>query len=86
MASFKGVATACLMVASSPAGAGSPWVALGAQHPECTCRTKGADVALGSQICMATPGGARVAECVMEQNVTSWRATSQPCPEARLSP
>ena len=86
MVSFKWVPIACLMVASGPAEAASRWVALGAQHPECTCRAKGADVALGSQICMATASGARVAECVMEQNVTSWRATSQPCPEARLSP
>lgn len=86
MASFKIVLIACLTAGSAPARAASPWVALGALHPECTCRAKGANVALGSQICMATANGQRMAECVMEQNVTSWRATGLPCPEARLLP
>ena len=86
MASFKTVLVACLATGSAPASAASPWLALGAQHPECTCRVKGANVALGSQICMATASGQRMAECVMEQNVTSWRATGQLCPEARLAP
>ena len=62
----------------------SRWVQAGIEHPECTCRSRGADLALGSRICMPTPEGLRMAECVMEQNVTSWRASGQPCPQARL--
>ena len=61
----------------------SPWVAVGQANPECTCRFKGADVSLGTQACVATAQGMRLAECVMEQNVTSWRPGQDLCPVAR---
>ena len=86
MTLFKIGLIASLAVGCVPARAASPWIALGAQHPECTCRANGSNVPLGSQFCMATSSGQRLAECVMEQNVTSWRATDELCPQARLSP
>ena len=49
---------------------------------ECTCRAKGRDFGIGSQICMTSPTGNAVFTCAMEQNVTSWRKVSGPCPEA----
>ena len=81
---FRALSFLCLALAVSPARADSFWVAQGALHPECTCRAKGANVALGSLICLATANGLRTAECVMEQNVSSWRISNQPCPEAQL--
>lgn len=75
---------ALAILAAAPAAAKSPWIQAGLDNPECTCRSRGANLALGSQICIPTPGGMKMAECVMEQNVTSWRATAAPCPEARL--
>ena len=50
----------------------------------CTCRYRGEDVQLGELRCLATPEGPRSAQCVMEQNVTSWHPVSDPCPEASL--
>ncbi len=50
----------------------------------CTCRYKGKDVQLGELRCLATPEGPHSAQCVMEQNVTSWHPVSDPCPEASL--
>lgn len=81
---FKTLAFLCIALAAAPARADSFWLAQGALHPECTCRAKGANVALGSLICLVTANGLRTAECVMEQNNTSWRISDQPCPEARL--
>lgn len=73
------------ILATAPALAdSSPWIALGVQNPECTCRFGGANLALGAQICVPTQQGMRMAECVMEQNVTSWKAGPLPCPVSRL--
>ena len=70
-------------LAGNPAFAESPWIAIGIANPECTCRFRGADVSLGTQICLATSEGMRLAECVMEQNVTSWKAGPSLCPVAQ---
>ncbi len=50
----------------------------------CTCRFKGEDLPLGAQRCIFTPQGPRTSECVLEQNVTSWRPGQEPCPQAFL--
>ena len=71
-------------LAAAPAAAKTPLIMAGNDLPECTCRSRGANLALGSQICIPTPDGMKMAECVMEQNVTSWRASAVPCPQARL--
>ena len=71
-------------LAATPVAATSPWVQASVDLPECTCRARGANLALGSRICIPTPDGMKMAECVMEQNVTSWRASAVPCPQARL--
>ncbi len=54
-------------------------------NPECTCRFKGENVPLGGRRCLQTPAGPRTAECVLELNVTSWRALGQACPQASLA-
>ena len=48
--------------------------------PNCTCRYKGADVALGQSVCMKTPDGLRMARCDRVLNNTSWKITDGPCP------
>ncbi len=50
----------------------------------CTCRFNGADVPLGQRVCLPTVQGARTAQCVLEQNVTSWRPSRDECPRASL--
>ena len=55
----------------------SPFVAT---H-NCTCRYRGEDVQLGELRCLSTSDGPRAAQCVMEQNVTSWHPVSDPCPD-----
>lgn len=85
MSSLRLAASAALLLASGAARAQSPWIQAGIEHPECTCRAHGANLALGSKICLATAEGMRMAECVMEQNVTSWRAGVEPCPPELFS-
>ncbi len=51
---------------------------------DCTCRFKGEDLPLGAQRCIPTAEGPRISECVIEQNVTSWRPSREDCVEARL--
>ncbi|MBV8565983.1 MAG: hypothetical protein JO366_15975 [Methylobacteriaceae bacterium] len=59
----------------------------GMSLPACTCRYKGANVPLGTRVCLSTPEGPRMAECVVELNVTSWRPGKDPCQEtSRLLP
>jgi hypothetical protein len=55
-----------LLLAAAPALAG----------PECTCRAAGQAFQLGQSTCLR---GERLAVCVMEQNVTSWRLTDTGC-------
>jgi len=47
--------------------------------PECTCRYRGQDLSLGAHICLMSPTGPRIAECVREGNVTSWRPGGESC-------
>ena len=46
---------------------------------DCTCRNFGADLPLGARLCITTPRGRRLATCVREQNVTSWRTEDDSC-------
>ncbi len=46
---------------------------------QCECRARGKAFTLGEQICL----NGRMATCAMDQNVTSWRPTSDICPNAR---
>ena len=84
MSRFRWFCLTALLSATPALADPSPWIVLGQAHPECTCRFKGADMSLGAQICIATASGLRMAECVMEQNITSWRAGQEGCPEARI--
>lgn len=51
---------------------------------ECTCRAPGKRVELGGTICLRTPDGPRLARCVMDLNITSWKVLDAPCPTAAL--
>lgn len=53
--------------------------------PECTCRAAGMDRKLGETVCLATPSGPRLATCVMELNLTSWRLSDVPCASSDMS-
>ena len=81
-----------LVLASIAGLIASPLTAAEFHHPEgpfvpihdCTCRFQGEDVKLGERRCIRTSDGPRTAQCVMEQNVTSWRAGRDECPQASL--
>lgn len=51
-------------------------------HAECYCRAKGRQWGMGEQVCLRSPEGPRMARCVMDLNVTSWRFTGEACPES----
>jgi hypothetical protein len=51
-------------------------------HADCFCRAEGRMFAYGESACLRTPEGPRMAQCLMELNVTSWTLTSQLCPES----
>ncbi len=51
---------------------------------ECTCRAPGKRVELGGTICLRTPDGPRLARCVMDLNITSWKVLDAPCPVSAL--
>ena len=46
---------------------------------ECHCRANGQDYELGARICLRSPAGYRLAECRMQQNVTSWTFGQEDC-------
>jgi hypothetical protein len=45
---------------------------------ECTCRMRGENLPVGSEVCMQNG----MFRCVMDQNVTSWRSLATPCPQS----
>jgi hypothetical protein len=63
------------------AGAAQPEAVLAHPAPgiECRCRANGRTYELGARICLRTPSGYRVAECRMQQNVSSWTIGSEDC-------
>jgi hypothetical protein len=73
------LAANCMVTASF----GAPFPTRSAQPapvlPECTCRYRGHNVSLGQRICLESPDGPRLAECVLEGNVTSWRQGGESC-------
>lgn len=54
----------------------------GDPHAECYCRAQGRLFRMGEQACLRAPDGPRLARCEMELNVTSWRFTSERCPDS----
>jgi hypothetical protein len=54
----------------------------GQSHANCFCRAQGRMFAYGESVCLRTPEGPRLAQCLMELNVTSWTITERPCPES----
>lgn len=49
-------------------------------HIECSCRAQGRDHLVGTMICFETAAGLASFKCEMDQNVTSWRPQTTPCP------
>ena len=45
---------------------------------ECTCRMHGENLPVGSEVCMRNS----LFRCQMDQNVTTWRPLSKPCPQS----
>ncbi len=58
----------------------SEWVVIRTQlnATECTCRMRGENLPVGTEVCMQNG----LFRCVMEQNVTSWRSLASPCPQS----
>ncbi len=46
---------------------------------KCHCRANGRTYELGERVCLLSPQGLRVAECRMQQNVTSWQFDREDC-------
>jgi hypothetical protein len=46
---------------------------------ECHCRANGQSYQLGARVCLSTPSGYRMAECRMQQNVTTWQVGVEEC-------
>lgn len=70
---LAGLLLSLALLAPSPAGAAGPAQAQAVNpHLNCTCRANGRSYAVGERVCLSTPSGRRVAECRMQQNVTSW--------------
>ena len=71
-----------LIATTSFAGSPSPPDARMAMTPnkiECHCRANGRNYELGARICLRSPAGYRLAECRMQQNVTSWTFGQDDC-------
>ena len=49
---------------------------------ECTCRHKANDIPEGQVVCISTPKGSQMAQCVKVLNNTSWKFLGTPCPSA----
>lgn len=64
--------TLIALAVSAALSAAAPAVAEGTPYIDCKCRANGHTYALGERACVYTPGGPRIAECSMVQNVTSW--------------
>jgi hypothetical protein len=76
------IALGLLVGAAVPGGAdASPLLVRPAPNPHiaCTCRANGRSYALGERICLSTAAGYRLAQCRMQQNVTSWAVGPDPC-------
>lgn len=53
-----------------------------ASAKECTCRARNVIAMLGETVCLNTPTGARLAQCVMVLNNPSWSFLEGQCPQA----
>jgi hypothetical protein len=67
-----GLAAACI-------GTG---VTQAAADPNSTCLERDFKATLGETVCLSTPTGLRLAQCVMVQNNPSWTFLDAPCPQA----
>ncbi|MFO1048048.1 MAG: hypothetical protein U1E52_09145 [Geminicoccaceae bacterium] len=76
-----------MLPAATPLDARAAASAAAAPKIECHCRANGRDYALGARICLRAPTGYRLAECRMQQNVTSWEFGQEDCaPTAERGP
>lgn len=76
---------AVIAAAAPPSAGGLEVIAplVRAQHSaDCLCRAAGRTYAVGESACLRTPAGARVAQCGMVLNNTSWEFTERSCPDS----
>ena len=66
-------------ISAAPAGAEGQAAPGAPRHIDCRCRANGRTYELGAKVCLLTPKGHRLAECRMEQNVTSWKVAPEDC-------
>ncbi len=78
------VAALALLATAPPVSAERLRVRIGTDSAfsECYCRADGRRFAAGERTCLRAGGAPRLASCQMDQNVTSWRLTGEPCPES----
>jgi hypothetical protein len=53
-----------------------------AEAHDCSCKANGRDYEQGQVVCVL----GKLAECSMQLNNSSWKITSESCPEASLRP
>lgn len=58
----------------------APSAQAAAPRVNCTCRFRGEDFQLGSEVCLKGPKGPQLARCATFLNNTSWQFTDTPCP------
>ena len=76
---------AVIAAAAPPSAVGLETIAplVRAQHSaDCICRAEGRTYAVGESACLRTAAGARVAQCGMVLNNTSWEFTERSCPDS----
>lgn len=76
LAALPVVATMTFAVPPHP---GDVRLAQASRGIECHCRAEGRNYELGARICLRTATGYRLAECRMQQNVTSWMFGQEDC-------
>lgn len=82
-----GIVTLAVGLVGSPVFADDGQMQLSARlaqapTPDCVCRAQGRTFSVGESACLRTPMGARLAQCGMVLNNTSWTFTERPCPES----
>ena len=81
LAMFAGAAAPSALAEGSP-GAIARLVVQAQHSADCLCRAAGRTYAVGESACLRTPAGARIADCGMVLNNTSWEFTERSCPDS----
>lgn len=74
--------SATASLAAEPARALEPPRLAQAPEPLCFCWSEGRKIAEGTNACIRTTQGRRLAHCGRVINMMSWQVTETPCPES----